>query len=136
MNVDIPKVECSTKEINFKETKMFSSRTFGFQVKNSSCVEVEIETEFLDEYTGSSDAGYFSIQTSETKILPESSKELIVKFSPLECEVSNLRRILILKVKGTNVTIKISLNGEAERPLCHFELPGLSSSCPEKVVEI
>lgn len=83
---------------------MFSNRIFSFQIKNSSCVKIDYEMEFFDKFTGTTDPGYYSIQPSDGHIDQSSSKDFIVKFSPLECEKSSLDRTLIFKVIGTSIT--------------------------------
>lgn len=38
---------------------MFTSRFFNFSIQNQSQVNIHYDFEFFDEFTGSSDPGYF-----------------------------------------------------------------------------
>lgn len=52
-------------------------------------------------------------------------EEFNIRFSPTEVEESN-ERFLIITIDGMEKgkePLIIELEGEAERPICHFELP-------------
>lgn len=73
----------------FKDTKMFTSRVHSIKIDNSSYVQIDYAFEFFDEYSGTTNSGYFSVTPSEGVLHKESSKEFLIKFSPTECDKRN-----------------------------------------------
>ena len=69
--------------------------------------------------------GAFSISPPYGTI-PAMSDELItIRFSPIEIDEYNFKRILTCNIKDMDPTMKelnIEISGDAERPLCHFEI--------------
>ena len=134
--IDIPNFSCDIEEIFFKRTKMFCSRTYNIKIKNLSLIKLNYIWEFYDEFSGTNDSGYFSINQNKGVIEKEDTKEFILRFNPTECEKMNSKRLLFFKIKGTTLEHKIVIFGDTERPICHFELPFVKSENQEKVIEM
>ena len=134
--IDIPNFSCDIEEIFFKKTKMFCSRTYNIKIKNLSLIKLKYFWEFYDEFSGTNDSGYFSINQNKGVIDKEDTKEFILRFNPTECDKINSKRLLFFKIKGTTLEHKIDVYGDTERPICHFELPFVKSENLEKVIEM
>ena len=144
---DYAKYECKIKEIRFKPTVMFGTRKFDFQLKNTSMIALSYKFTFsnpnpianntthlsnnlytsYDKNLAQQDnlGGAFSISPPYGTI-PAMSDELItIRFSPIEIDEYNFKRILTCNIKDMDPTMKelnIEVSGDAERPLCHFEI--------------
>jgi hydrocephalus-inducing protein len=70
------------------------------------------------------DPGYFYISPKSGELAPNCDEVFTVRFSPTEVDVNN-ERFLVFSIenleKGSEPLV-IELNGETERPICHFEL--------------
>ena len=142
---DYAKYECKIKEIRFKPTVMFGTRKFDFQLRNSSMTALNYKFSFtnpnpvlpgyntnnlLTSYDKSltpqdNAGGAFSISPQQGTIPAQSDEIITLRFSPLEIDEFNFKRILNCNIKDLDPSLKplqIELSGDAERPLCHFEI--------------
>lgn len=114
------------KEIYFKPTLMYASRTFKFTIKNTSLIELQFNFRIVNASTGILDAGPYTVVPKKGSIAPGCDDNFLVKFSPMEVE-DDFARILsanILNLDPENADpLIIEVNGIAERPVIHFELP-------------
>jgi len=119
------KYECVTKNIDFKPTLMYASRTFKFAVKNTSLITLNYNFKIVNSETGIMDAGAYTIVPKKGSITPGCDDHFVVKFSPTEFE-HDFSRILSGNIENLSPDMKpliIEVNGVAERPIVHFELP-------------
>jgi hydrocephalus-inducing protein len=123
---DFAKYECSVKEIDFKPTLMYASRTFKFTIKNTALIELFFNFRIVNANTGILDAGPYTVVPKKGSIAPGCDDNFLVKFSPMEVE-DDFTRILsanILNLDPESMEpLIIEVNGVAERPVIHFELP-------------
>ena len=142
---DYAKYECKIKEIRFKPTVMFGTRKFDFQLRNASMTALNYKFSFTNPNPLSSGyasnnlltsydksltpqdnaGGAFSISPQQGTIPAQSDEIITLRFSPLEIDEFNFKRILNCNIKDLDPNLKplqIELSGEAERPLCHFEI--------------
>ena len=104
---------------------MFATRTFKFNIRNTSEITLNYNFKITNSNTGISDAGPFSISPRNGELPAGTDEVLIVKFSPEEIE-RDFSRLLTCKILNLSPEIEpliIKLDGVAERPVCHFELP-------------
>ena len=75
--------------------------------------------------TGMLDAGPYSIFPKKGSIAPGCDDNFLVKFAPIEIENDFTRLISanILNLDPEQRPLEIKVNGVAERPVIHFELP-------------
>ena len=128
---DYARYECQVSNIEFKPTLMYASRTFKFTVKNTSLINISFNFKIVNSQTGVLDAGPYSIIPKKGTIAPGCDDNFVVKFSPMEIE-QDFSRILSANIpslepesegiQGQNPLI-MEINGIAERPIIHFELP-------------
>lgn len=123
-NVDAAKYQCSTSQIEFRPTMMYTSRIHSFSVKNTSLIAMPYKWVFVDA-EDDEDPGYYSIVPEKGRIAPNYEESFEIKFSPLEVESSNYRvlRCLMPNLSEDAPLLEIKINADAERPVCHFELP-------------
>ena len=125
VTADYSRYECDTKHIKFKPTMMFGARSHKFGIRNTSKIALHYHFKILNPVTNTSDSGAFSINPRSGVIPPETDEILIVRFAPHEIE-KDFERTLICKIPNLDPELeplRMSLIGEAERPVCHFELP-------------
>ena len=122
---DYTRYECETKEIFFKPTSMYTTRTFQFKLRNSSTIKMKYVCKLVDSETGVYDPGYYLINPKSGSISGGCDEIFTVKFSPTEVDESNARLLLISieNLDPNQQKLIVELDGETERPLCHFELP-------------
>lgn len=75
--------------------------------------------------TGKIDAGFFTVSPHSGTVNPGCDEVFTVKFSPTEVQETN-DRLLVLGIKNLDPSLEkliIELNGDTERPVCHFEIP-------------
>jgi hypothetical protein len=125
--MDYASFECTTKEIGFKPTLMYASRTFKFTLKNTSMINLEYNWKIANIKTAILDAGPFSINPKQGVIAPGCDDNFIVKYSPTEVDSDNVR-LLSANIRNLNPSeetekLFIEVSGIAERPVIHFELP-------------
>ena len=122
---DHVKYDCSTKNIDFKPTLMYASRTFKFAIKNTSLITMNYNFKIVNSESGIMDAGAYTIVPKKGSIAPGCDDHFVVKFSPTEVE-HDFSRILSANIENLSPDMKpliIEVNGVAERPIVHFELP-------------
>lgn len=122
---DYAKYECQTRNIEFKPTLMYASRSYKFSLKNTSLITLNYNFKIVNSETGILDAGPYSIIPKKGSIAPGCDDNFIVKFSPVEVE-NDFSRILSANIESLSPDLKpliIEVNGVAERPIVHFELP-------------
>ncbi|MCQ2818255.1 MAG: hypothetical protein MJ252_13390, partial [archaeon] len=127
---------------------MFATRKFDFHLTNKSAIALNYKFTFRNDnptdlanraisnlytsydktLTPQDDAGGPFLISPSSGTIPASSDELItLRFSPLEVDEYNFKRTLICNIKDLDKNqqpLKIEISGEAERPLCHFEMEG------------
>jgi hydrocephalus-inducing protein len=140
---DYVKFQCQVKEIKFKPTTMYGSRKHEFQLRNISSINMHYNFTIINPspyinnssmvnlsnpmYVSSDnqDDAPFSV-FPKSGVLPPNNDEIIrVRFSPTEVDDTNFRRIMTCHIKDLDPSLKdlqIDLSGDAERPMCHFEL--------------
>ena len=122
---DYVKYDCETREIFFAPTLMFTSRIFTFNLKNTSLIQMKYVCKIVSAETGVYDNGYFGVSPKAGVVNSGCDETITLKFSPKEVERSNAR-LLVISIENLDPTAEkliIELDGEAERPVCHFELP-------------
>lgn len=123
---DFAKYECSVQNIEFKPTLMYASRTFKFTIKNTSLIDLQFNFRIVNAQTGILDAGPYTVVPKKGSIAPGCDDNFLVKFSPMEVE-DDFSRILSANILNldseTMEPLIIEVNGIAERPVIHFELP-------------
>ena len=122
---DLAKYECQTKTIEFKPTLMYASRSYKFAIKNTSLITMNYNFKIVNSETGVLDAGPYTVIPKKGTIAAGCDDTFIVKFSPIEVE-HDFSRILSANIENLSPDAKpliIEVNGVAERPIVHFELP-------------
>jgi hydrocephalus-inducing protein len=122
---DYAKYECQAKGIDFKPTLMYASRSYKFSIKNTSLINVNYNFKIVNSETGILDAGPYTIIPKKGTIAPGCDDNFLVKFSPVEIE-HDFSRILSANIENLSPDLKpliMEVNGVAERPIIHFELP-------------
>ena len=122
---DYVRYESEFKEIFFAPTLMYTSRMVKFKLKNLSSIQANYTNKIARADTGVKDSGYFTVTPKEGSIPPGGEEEITVRFAPREVEDDN-ERLLVFKIDNLDPSLPplvIELNGEADRPVCHFELP-------------
>lgn len=122
---DYTKFECTTDKIIFKPTLMFQTRSYKFTIRNTSTIALDYSFHIINANTGIPDSGAFSISPRKGTIPAGTDEILIVKFSPQEID-RDFARVLSCRIANLDPEIDpltIKLDGVAERPVCHFELP-------------
>ena len=122
---DLAKYECQTKTIEFKPTLMYASRSYKFAIKNTSLITMNYNFKIVNSETGVLDAGPYTVIPKKGTIAAGCDDTFIVKFSPIEVE-HDFSRILSANIENLSPDAKpliIEVNGIAERPIVHFELP-------------
>mmetsp|Transcript_22445 Transcript_22445/g.16940 ORF Transcript_22445/g.16940 Transcript_22445/m.16940 type:complete len:392 (+) Transcript_22445:3377-4552(+) len=122
---DHAKYECSIKDIQFKPTLMYASRSYKFTVKNTSLINLNYNFRIVNSNTGILDAGPYTIIPKKGTIAPGCNDNFVVNFNPDEVE-SDFSRILSANIENLSPDLApliLEVNGVAERPIIHFELP-------------
>lgn len=122
---DHVKYETQVKTIEFKPTLMYASRSYKFAIKNTSLIMMNYNFKIVNSETGVLDAGAYTVIPKKGSIAPGCDDTFIVKFSPTEVE-HDFSRILSANIENLSPEMKpliIEVNGIAERPIVHFELP-------------
>ncbi len=122
---DQVRYECPTRTIEFKPTLMYASRSYKLTVKNTSLITLNYNWKIVNSETGILDAGPYTIIPKKGSISPGCDDTFIIKFSPVEVE-HDFSRILSANIENLSPDMKpliIEVNGIAERPIVHFELP-------------
>ncbi|XP_077982980.1 hydrocephalus-inducing protein homolog isoform X2 [Glandiceps talaboti] len=146
-NADFSKYKCKTESIHFKDTLMFQTRIFQFQMTNKGNVQLDYNWQviledsrksvsFADEdnlrlttprslsvITDIPDVIPFSIEPDTGTVAVGKKQNFTVKFSPLdvsECEGRLICRISNLE-EGKQGPV-ILVRGRSLMPYCHFDL--------------
>mmetsp|Transcript_8825 Transcript_8825/g.8167 ORF Transcript_8825/g.8167 Transcript_8825/m.8167 type:complete len:1196 (+) Transcript_8825:4508-8095(+) len=122
---DHAKYECSATEVQFKPTLMYASRSFKFTIKNTSLINMNYNFRIVNSNTGILDAGPYTIIPKKGAIAAGCDDNFVINFNPDEVE-SDFARILSGNIENLSPDINpliIEVNGIAERPIIHFELP-------------
>ena len=122
---DHAKYESQLKQIDFKPTLMYASRSYKFTIKNTSLININYNFKIVNSETGILDAGPYSIIPKKGTIAPGCDDNFVCKFSPVEVE-NDFSRILSANIENLSPDLRpliIEINGIAERPIIHFELP-------------
>lgn len=104
---------------------MYASRSYKFAVKNTSLITMSYNWKIVNSESGVLDAGPYTVIPKKGHIAPGCDDTFIVKFSPTEVE-TDFSRILSANIENLSPEMKpliIEVNGVAERPIVHFELP-------------
>lgn len=123
-NSDYARYETEVKEIFFKPTTMYTTRNFQFKLRNSSNIKMKYNCKIVSAESGAYDPGFYLINPKAGTIASNCDEIFTVKFSPTEVEESN-NRLLIIAIENQDPSqqkLIIELDGETERPVCHFEL--------------
>ena len=121
---DYCQYESSEKAIDFYPTMMYTSRMHKFTLKNTSTIKMNYNCKIVNSNSGKIDAGFFTISPHIGIVNPNCEEAFTVRFSPTEVEETN-ERLLVISIKNLNPDqekLIVELNGETERPICHFEL--------------
>lgn len=122
---DYARYECSTQSMDFKPTLMYAQRTHKFTIKNTSLINLHFNFKITNAATGILDAGAFSIFPKKGSIAPGCDDNFLVRFAPMEIEPDFSRVIAanFLHLDPEQPPLEIRVQGVAERPIIHFELP-------------
>jgi len=104
---------------------MYATRNFKFTMKNTSLIGLEYNFKIANSITGILDAGPYTIIPKQGTVAPGCDENFIVQFAPYEI-TSDFSRILSAGIRNLNSEkepLIIEVNGIAERPVIHFELP-------------
>lgn len=135
--IDVPKIQLELNSVSFKPTKMFTSRVVCFKAFNNSSINIPFEWEFLNPQNLTRDAGAFTISPMTGSILKNSFQEFMIRFSPTVFDANSRRSLMMRFGNYSQVSdVRLELEGEVERPICHFELPFMVTDFGEKLVEI
>lgn len=122
---DYSKYEIQSRKVDFLPTMMYTSRVHKFNLKNTSTTKMIYNCKIVSAETGKIDAGFFTVSPHSGTVNPGCDEVFTVKFSPTEVEETN-DRLLVLGIKNLDPSLEkliIELNGDTERPVCHFEIP-------------
>ena len=122
---DYARYECTTTRMEFKPTLMYAQRTHKFAIKNTSLINLHFNFKITNSETGILDAGAYSIFPKKGSVAPGCDDNFLVKFAPTEIEADFARLIsaTFLDLDPEQPGLEISVDGIAERPVIHFELP-------------
>ncbi|CAD8206755.1 unnamed protein product [Paramecium octaurelia] len=122
---DFAKYEIDQRSVYFKETLMYTTRVHQLKLKNTSLIAINYSCKIVSAQTGAIDPGYFYVYPKQGKIASNSDEMFTIKFSPTEVDESN-ERLLVISIDNLDPNqekLIVELDGQAERPICHFELP-------------
>jgi hydrocephalus-inducing protein len=116
------KYEVSEKAIDFLPTMMYTSRVHKFSIKNVSSIKMVYACKIVSSETGKIESGFFTVSPHNGTVNPNCQETFTVRFSPTEVEEIN-ERLLVITIKNLSPDqekLILELNGETERPICHF----------------
>ena len=122
---DYARYEVESKEVFFKPTLMYTSRSYQVKLRNISNIRMKYLCKLVHAETGVYDAGYYMVTPKQGVIAAGCDEFFTVKFSPTEVEENNAR-LLVISIENLDPAqekLIIELDGITERPICHFELP-------------
>ncbi len=123
--IDRASYDCAMKQMDFKPTLIYATRSMKFTIKNTSLVALDYNFKIVNSQTGVLDAGAYTIIPKKGSISPGCDENFIVRFAPVEVE-SDFSRILSANINHLSPTqepLIAELSGTALRPVIHFELP-------------
>lgn len=123
--IDHASYECAVKQMEFKPTLMYATRTLKFTIKNTSLIGLDFNFKIVNSQSGILDAGAYTIIPKKGTIAPSCDENFIVKFAPVEVE-TDFSRLLSANINNLSPNcepLMIEMNGMAQRPVIHFELP-------------
>ncbi|KAL7750642.1 hypothetical protein RI367_003984 [Sorochytrium milnesiophthora] len=130
---DYPQYECSVAEVRFRDTMMFQTRVYRFQLHNTGRVRLEYHFRLQSSTPGApattADEGDdaaacpFVVEPATGVIAEGDFATVSVKFSP-EDDQSFVYTMIgsFLRMRESR-DLTIALSGAGLRPFCHFELP-------------
>lgn len=123
--IDHASYDCTVAKVDFKPTLMYASRSYKFTIKNTALINLDFNFKIVNSSSGILDAGPYSIIPKKGTIAPGCDDNFIVKYSPVEVEADNTRILSanIRHMAPDSEPLIIEVNGIAERPVIHFELP-------------
>ena len=126
---DYAKYQSSIKFIRFKPTMMYGTRKQEFHIKNTSAININYCFVFTNPNNlinpNAPDSGPYSISPKEGIIPANSDESFTLRFSPTEVDDFSFKRILVCQMQDLDPNMEeytITVTGEGERPICHFEL--------------
>jgi hydrocephalus-inducing protein len=99
--IDRAGYDCAIKQMDFKPTLMYATRSLKFTVKNTSLVGLEYNFKIVNSQSGILDAGPYTIIPKKGTISPSCDEHFIVKFAPVEVE-NDFTRILSGNINHLN----------------------------------
>lgn len=123
--IDHASYECQLRQLDFKPTLMYATRTMKFTIKNTALIGLDFNFKIVNSQSGILDAGPYTIIPKKGTIAPGCDENFIVKFAPVEVD-SDFSRILSANINHLSPNCEpliVEMNGVAERPVIHFELP-------------
>ena len=84
--------------MNFRNTMMFTCRSYNLKLRNTSTVMMHYECELLKgdrKGEGEWDPGYFSVSNKTGNVQPDCDEEFTIRFQPTEVEMENMRYLHI-----------------------------------------
>jgi len=99
--IDRASYDCAIKQMDFKPTLMYATRTLKFTIKNTSLIGLEYNFKIVNSTSGILDAGAFTIIPKKGTISPSCDENFIVKFAPVEVE-ADFSRILSANINHLN----------------------------------
>lgn len=100
--IDYASYECLNKEMEFKPTLMYATRTLKFTIKNTSQIGLDYNFKIVNASSGILDAGPYTIIPKKGAIAPSCDENFIVKFAPMEIDSNVFSRILSANINNLN----------------------------------
>ena len=113
--IDRATYDCAIKDMDFKPTLIYATRTMKFTIKNTSLIDLDYNFKIVNSSSGILDAGAYTIIPKKGSISPSCDENFIVKFAPVEVE-NDFSRILsanIFNLSPTQEPLIIEMNGSA-----------------------
>ncbi|KAI8854495.1 hypothetical protein BC829DRAFT_439199 [Chytridium lagenaria] len=119
--------ECDVSAIRFKNTFMYQTRVYRFNLKNTGKVQLRYSFHFFlddgSQVDSSSDDCPFAVSPSSGAIDPGDNILMTLRFSPVDDgEYSYVMLCNILNLVKEAKKLAIPISGASLRPFCHFEL--------------
>ena len=104
---------------------MYTTRNHQIKLRNTSLIALKYNCKIVSADTGAIDPGYFYVNPKIGTISSNCDEVFMLKFSPTEVLGSN-ERLMVVQIDNLDPNLEkliIELDADAERPICHFELP-------------
>ncbi|KAL0248788.1 hypothetical protein GEMRC1_004022 [Eukaryota sp. GEM-RC1] len=122
--------ECEISgSIKFRQTLLFQSRVFSFEVSNPSKITLPMTWKFYND-NDLEDPQYYSISPSSTVIKPGKSEQFVLKFHPTAPEL-NFSRTLHADIPSLSPNchpLSFAVDAAISRPICYFDMGSLDQS--------